>query len=63
MEEKSPILQGWKEIEDYVGLNRKTILKQGYPVRQNKDGRVCAVKHELLDHAMALPKKVPDIPA
>lgn len=50
------ILRGWKEIEKYVGLDRKTIISQGYPVRSHGDGSaVFAVRRELLDHACSMP--------
>lgn len=55
------ILQGWKEIEDYIGLDRETIIAQGYPARQiDEGGGVCAVSDELLAWATSLPlvKKV-----
>ena len=28
------VLRGWKEIEDFLGLSRKTIVAHGYPVRK-----------------------------
>ena len=39
------ILCGWKAIEAYTGLTRKTILSRGYPVR--KSGGVYAFQDEL----------------
>ena len=33
------ILRGWKEIEGYLGITRKTILKRGYPVRKASGSR------------------------
>ena len=37
------ILQGWKEIQSYIGLDKDTIIEQGYPVRQLDEGcSVCA---------------------
>lgn len=51
------ILRGWKEIEEFVGMNRKAILSNGYPVRC--EGGACparrnifAVRQELLEHAL-----------
>ena len=38
------ILCGWKAIEAYTGLTRKTILSRGYPVR--KSGGVYAFQDE-----------------
>ena len=51
------ILRGWKEIERYVGLGRKAILRAGYPVRsENSPGvrrpSIFAIRKELLDHAL-----------
>lgn len=46
------ILHGWKNIEKYIGLNRKTILRQGYPVKKLGTGSVHAIREELLKHAM-----------
>lgn len=50
------ILQGWKEIEAYLGLTRKTILKMGYPVRKEggtgtSQERIYAIREELFEHA------------
>ena len=39
------ILCGWKAIEAYMGLTRKTILARGYPVC--KSGGVYAFQDEL----------------
>lgn len=52
------LLRGWKEIEKYVGLDRKTIIAQGYPVRKANTGSVFAIREELLKHAM----RTPDLP-
>lgn len=51
------ILRGWKEIERYVGMGRKAILRAGYPVRcEGGDGvtrrNIFAIRKELLDHAL-----------
>lgn len=43
--EQERILCGWKAIEAYTGLTRKTILARGYPVR--KSGGVYAFQDEL----------------
>ena len=51
------ILRGWKEIERYVGMGRKAILRAGYPIRcEGGDGvtrrNIYAIRKELLDHAL-----------
>lgn len=50
------LLRGWKEIEKYVGLNKQTIMVQGYPVHGMIDkwgsGNVWARRDELLRYAM-----------
>lgn len=53
----SDILRGWKEIECYVGMTRKAILRAGYPVRYEDNPSVrrpsvFAIRKELLDHAL-----------
>lgn len=45
MEQKNNILRGWKEIMEYLGLTRKTIIRRGLPVY--KDGGVYAFPEEL----------------
>ncbi|MBD5417348.1 MAG: hypothetical protein HDR50_06755 [Desulfovibrio sp.] len=50
------ILRGWKEIERYLGMGRKAILRAGYPIRcEGGDGvtrrNIYAIRKELLDHA------------
>ena len=55
------ILQGWKEIQSYIGLDKDTIIEQGYPVRQLDEGcSVCAGSDELVAWVSSLPlvKKV-----
>ena len=49
------ILCGWKAIEAYTGLTRKTILSRGYPVR--KSGGVYAFQYEL-DAARRLARRL-----
>lgn len=53
--ERSTQLQGWVQIERYLGLTRNTILARGYPVR--KDGGVFAFREELDTHAKSRPSK------
>ena len=45
--QEQEVLQGWKEIEDYLGLSRKTIRARGYPVQKTNTGIVFAKKEEL----------------
>lgn len=45
MKQKNHVLRGWKEIEEYLGLTRKTIIRRGLPVY--KDGGVYALPEEL----------------
>lgn len=49
----SGLLRGWKAIEGYLRLTRKTILLHGYPVRRLLSGRgtVWAFADELDRHA------------
>lgn len=49
--EEAGLLHGWKEIEKYLGLDRKTVVRQGYPVRRARTGSVYALREELLRHA------------
>lgn len=51
----TPLLRGWKAIEDYLGLTRKTVLLHGYPVRRGK-GTVWAFRDELEAWARQGPK-------
>ncbi len=48
-------LEGWLQIESYLGISRNTILARGYPVR--KDGGVFAFKEELDRHGREKPIK------
>lgn len=49
------VLCGWKEIESYLGLTRKTIERQGYPVGRRKAGcQPYADAVELARHAARL---------
>lgn len=49
------ILQGWREIEEYLGLTRKTVNKRGFPIHNSGGGdtrqAVWAIRSELLEHA------------
>ncbi len=50
------ILRGWKEIEAYLRMKRKAILRNGYPIRfeggdTEQRRNVFAVRGELLRHA------------
>ena len=46
------ILRGWKEIEDFLGISRKTIVAHGFPVRKTgrANSQIYAFKGELLRH-------------
>lgn len=47
-----PILRGWKEIEAYLGMGRKAIIRAGYPVRSEENSlNVLALRSELLAFA------------
>lgn len=54
---ENDILRGWKEIEAYLGVSRKTVLLQCYPVRREGSGKsgglgsVFAFKNELIEYA------------
>lgn len=55
------ILRGWKEIEAFLGMTRKTILASGYPIRcEGGEGvtrrSVFAFRSELMAHSRS--KKV-----
>lgn len=50
-------LEGWAQIESYLGISRNTILSRRYPVR--KDGGVFAFKPELDEHGKKKPIKKP----
>lgn len=47
------LLRGWKAIEDFLGLTRKTVLLHAYPIRRIAGGRmsVWAFRDELERHA------------
>lgn len=50
------LLRGWKEIEAFLCMGRKSILRAGYPVRHEGDEgaavrNVYALRDELLEHA------------
>lgn len=55
LSQQSEILRGWKEIEDFLRLTRKTIIANGYPLHSHKGPRnrkrIYAIKRELLDFA------------
>lgn len=42
-------LDGWGEITAYLRMDRKTVLRRGYPVHYETTGCVYALKDELLD--------------
>ena len=43
------ILRGWKEIEAYLGMGRKAIIRAGYPVRRESNSRnIMALRSEIL---------------
>ena len=52
MEHDKRALRGWKEIENFLGLTRKTILARGYPIRKYGRGntQVYAYRGELSRH-------------
>lgn len=61
MERRRGLLRGWKEIEAYLGLSRKTIRRQGFPVRiRKRNGSVYAdtgeIERFLLDEKAAMPQ-------
>lgn len=41
------ILRGWKQIENYTGMTRFGIVRNGYPIRREKHGYVYAFKTDL----------------
>ncbi len=46
-----PILQGWKEIEAFIGMKRQAIIANGYPIRHAARGHmVCADKREIIEY-------------
>ncbi len=54
MEQTAKLLTGWKAIENFIGMNRETILKYGYPIR--KIGKIVqAVPEELIMHSQNMP--------
>ena len=48
-------LRGWKEIENFLGLDRKTIIAHAYPIKKI-GGSVIALKEELRAHIENLPR-------
>lgn len=51
------ILRGWKEIESYLKMDRKAILRHHYPIHYEGSGKlmrrnIFAVRQELLEHAL-----------
>lgn len=55
MEVEDRRLNGWKEIEKYVGLHKETIVRHGYPVHKAPGGKsstVFAFTKELLEHGL-----------
>ena len=55
MDGRADKLEGWGEIEAYLRLTRKTILRRGYPVRR-VGGEVFARISALDAHAAELEK-------
>lgn len=60
------ILRGWKEIEEYLRMTRKSILRAGYPVHHEGTSRrnVYAIRRELLEYAQrpASHSELPEFP-
>lgn len=57
MEVEDRRLNGWKEIEKYVGLRKETIVRHGYPVHKAPGGKsstVFAFTKELLEHGLTM---------
>lgn len=57
-------LRGWKDIEAFLGMSRKTIIRCGYPIRKEGDeteakASVFALRSELLCHAKRREEKDP----
>ena len=52
MERDKRALRGWKEIENFLGLTRKTIRARGYPIRKfgADNTQVYAYRDELSGH-------------
>lgn len=51
-------LNGWKEIEKYIGLSEEQIRQYKYPVRKHPGAKNCMVfafTQELLEHALSMP--------
>jgi len=44
---RQAILDGWGQIELYLGCTRKAVLRRGYCIRRHITGRVYAHKEEL----------------
>ncbi len=55
MEKEIKVLQTWGEIEEYLGLSKKTILDHGYPVRTGPRGGRFALSDELDDYRRSMP--------
>ena len=56
-------LDGWGQIEMHLGVDRKTVIARGYPVRRYKTGQVYAFASELLAHEKGEIIYPPEIPA
>ena len=61
MDGRKDKLEGWGEIEAYLRLTRKTILRRGYPVRR-VGGEVFARISTLDAHAAELEKRALSFP-
>lgn len=48
------VLCGWKEIEEFIGLKKESIVAKGFPIRK-KGKTVMAMKCEILQFISALP--------
>ncbi len=49
------VLVGWKQIEDHLGMQRRTIVGNDFPVRKGKLGGAYALTDELEEHLRAMP--------
>lgn len=53
-EDKGKKLDGWAEIEEFLGVTRKTITNRGYLIRYYPTGRPFAFTSELLAYEQSL---------
>lgn len=54
-------LEGWAQIEEYLGMTSKTILQHGYPVRRL--GRVFAYTEDIDAHRARIEQRAPIVSA